>query len=400
MGTMTQQKAGGRQGQLLLPVLAEMERRGGRAATRDLYEPVAEAVGAGPAERAARVRAGGGTVPAFERDVRWAQQAARLRGLARRAGPSDWVLTGRGRDALRSARPGIVVTVFETAAGVALWGCCEDALGHVDDGSVALLMTSPPYPLLREKDYGNVAEREYVDWLVRIAEGWGRKMTSDGSVVLNLGDAWLRGHPCLSLYQERLLVRLHEQLGYNLCARYAWHNPAKMPAPAEWVTVRRVRAKPSLESVLWLSRSKDPKADNRKVLVPYGESMLASIRAGGQRAARKPSGHGQAEGAFARDNGGAIPPTLITAPNTGHEAYTRLCRERGLPVHPARFPRALPEHFIRLTTDPGDLVADPFGGSFVTAAVAEDLGRRWVSCDRVLDYVMGGRTRFPHAAGA
>lgn len=104
-------------------------------------------------------------------------------------------------------------------------------------------------------------------------------------------------------------------------------------------------------------------------------------------------------GAFGRDNGGAIPGNLLQAANTeSNSDYIRACKENGLPVHPARFPAALPEFFIKLLTQIDDHVFDPFGGSLTTAAVAERLQRRWTSSDCVLDYLEGGRHRFPAAA--
>jgi DNA modification methylase len=283
--------------------------------------------------------------------------------------------------------------------GTALWAAAEDAVGYVEDGSVQLIVTSPPYPLLRQKAYGNASAQDYLDWFVKLAASWPQKLTPDGSIVLNLGDVWEAGQPTVSVYQERLLLRLIDDLGWQLCQRFAWQNPSKLPAPAEWVTIRRVRVKPSLEQVFWLTpANRQPYADNRMVLTPYSARMQARLAEGGERAAKRPSGYEFAEHAFAHDNGGAIPGSLITAPNTvSNDRYLQRCREEGLPAHPARFPAALPEFFIKFLTRPGDIVADWFGGSSTTGEVAERLGRRWITCDRVLAYVLGSRHRFPQA---
>lgn len=389
------------QSQLVLPLLEAMGEAGGRASASDVYDDVATRIGLDAGFRSARAAAGGQSFNAFERDVRWAQQRAKLQGLMRPIGEGDWIITGKGERSLRTSRPGLVVTVFVTPSGQALYGSCEDAIGMLEDGSVNLIFTSPPYPLLHKKTYGNVDERTYVDWFLRIAEQWPRKLARDGSVAINLADVWRKGEPTISLYQERLLVRLEDELGLKLCQRFAWQNPSKMPVPAEWVTVRRVRVKPSLEQVYWLSASDQPYADNRQVLTPYSDRMAERIAGGGERAAKRPGGYAMRDGSFSADNGGAIPGNLITAPNTeSNSAYIRQCKAAGLPVHPARFPAALPEFFVKLLTRTGDHVLDPFAGSLTTAAVAERLGRRWTACDTAYDYLAGAMARFDGARTA
>jgi len=146
------------------------------------------------------------------------------------------------------------------------------------------------------------------------------------------------------------------------------------------------------ESIFWLGKGENPKANNRRVLRPYAEGAKHIGRADAGK--KRPSGHGDWKSGFQIDHGGSIPPNLIVAANsTSNDAYCRRCREQGLPVHPARFPAAIPEMLINLTTDPGDLVYDPFGGSCMTAAVCEKLGRRWVTNDKSLAYLQGGALR-------
>ncbi|TAL80690.1 MAG: DNA methylase [Candidimonas sp.] len=387
------------QQQFVLPLLDCMENHGGKATPQDVYDGVATKLGVADEHRHEQILIAGKAVNTFERSCRWSMQKAKAMGLIAPVGRHAWELTGKGKDALHRATPGIVITVFTTADGIALFGRAEDAVAHIDDGSISLVFGSPPYPLLREKQYGNLAANQYIDWLLRIADTWPRKMTSNGSVVLNLGDAYNRGEPSLSLYQERLLIRLEDELGWKLCQRFAWHNPSKMPTPAEWVTVRRVRLKSSLEQIYWLAPKEMPYADNRAVQVPYSEAMKARIAAGGEARRNRPSGHKLAAGAFATDNGGAIANNLLIAANTSsNDSYQRLCRERGLPPHPARFPAELPEFFLKLCTRPGETTFDPFSGSFQTGAVAERLGRKWIGTEIHLEYILGGATRFPNAA--
>lgn len=121
---------------------------------------------------------------------------------------------------------------------------------------------------------------------------------------------------------------------------------------------------------------------------------MKSLLKNGYQPKARPSGHVISE-KFGRDNGGSVPPNLLAIANTeSTSAYQEYCRERGLDIHPARFPAALPEYFIRMTTDPGDFVFDPFGGSCVTGAVAEALGRRWACVELNAAYLEGAVARF------
>ncbi|MFP3637728.1 DNA methyltransferase [Paraburkholderia sp. SIMBA_054] len=387
------------QQQFVLPLLDALENEGGKVCTRDLYDQVALKLGVSEEQRNESVVIGGKRFNAFERTVRWGQQRAKAMGLAAPVGKSTWVLTGKGSDALHAAAPGIVITIFTTDDGIALFGRAEEAIGHIQDESVQLLFTSPPYPILRPKQYGGTTSAAiWVEWFCRIAETWPKKMTANSSIVLNTGDAYEPGEPSMSLYQERLLIRLADDLGWKLCQRYAWNNASRLPSPAQWVTVTRQRVKTSLEQIYWLAPKEMPYADNRGVLVPYSDAMRSRLDAGGEKGKKRPSGHHLAAGAFSVDNGGAIPGNLLSFANSSsNDSYQKLCREQGLPVHPARFPAGIAEHFVKLTTKPGDLVFDPFSGSFTTGAVAESLGRKWIGSELMLDYALGGANRFPQA---
>jgi site-specific DNA-methyltransferase (cytosine-N4-specific) len=114
----------------------------------------------------------------------------------------------------------------------------------------------------------------------------------------------------------------------------------------------------------------------------------------GYKAKKRPSGHDISE-KFSIDNGAAIPPNLIAIPNTeSNSYYLRYCEEKGHKPHPARFPAELPEYFIRMLTDSGDLVIDPFAGSCVTGEVCERLNRRWICIELLEDYCEAALGRF------
>ena len=268
-----------------------------------------------------------------------------------------------------------------------------DVMGKSAPGSVHLIMTSPPFALTRKKDYGNEQEDAYLRWFQPFAEQFFRILRDDGSLVIDLGGAWKPGAPVRSLYHFKLLILLCEEFGFHLAQEFYWWNPSKLPTPAEWVNVRRVRVKDAVNTVWWLSKTPWPRASNRRVLQPYSDSMKGLL-ATGYRAKRRPSGHEISKN-FARDNGAAIPPNLIALPNTESNSwYLRYCNENAIRPHPARFPAALPEYFIRMLTDPGDQVLDPFAGSCVTGEVAERLERRWICVEREQDYLRGAKGRF------
>ena len=291
--------------------------------------------------------------------------------------------------------PASLVSTFEkTHHGEILLGDSRGyLLNKASPNSVDLIMTSPPFGLVRKKSYGNEDADQYCDWFRPFAEGFRRVLKDSGSLVIDIGGSWIPGRPTRSLYHFKLLVMLVEEFGFHLCQEhYAW-NPSKLPAPAEWVNVRRIRVKDAVNCVWWLSKTPFPKANNRRVLKPYSKSMKQLLR-DGYTAKLRPSGHDISE-KFRKDNGGSVPPNLLAIPNTesnGH--YQEHCRRENLPIHPARFPAQLPEYFIRFLTDPGDVVVDPFAGSCVTGVVAENLGRRWVCCELSEEYLLGGLARF------
>jgi site-specific DNA-methyltransferase (cytosine-N4-specific) len=286
------------------------------------------------------------------------------------------------------------IPAYTTRWGQAYHADALEILQTLPDDSVGLVLTSPPFALRRKKAYGNVAADEYVDWLWPFAQEIHRVLQPDGSFVLDLGGAWNPGRGTRSLYQYELVLRLSRI--FHLAQEVYWYNPCKLPTPAEWVTIRRTRVKDAVNVIWWFGKTEEPRADNRQVLRPYSRSMRRLLRDGYQPA-RRPSQHDIGPH-FRRDNGGAIPPNLLEVPNTrSADAYIRACRDAGLPIHPARFPPAIPEFFVRFLTEPGQLVVDPFAGSNVTGQVAEALERRWLSVEINGDYVAGSRLRFAEA---
>ncbi len=220
-----------------------------------------------------------------------------------------------------------------------------------------------------------------------------RILKRNGSFVLDIGGSWVKGQPTRSIYQFELLVVLCRELGFHLAQDFYWWNPAKLPTPAEWVTVRRVRVKDAVNQVWWLSKSPWPKASNTRVLQPYSSSMRTLLKKG-YKPSMRPSGH-DISSQFNSDNGAAIPPNLIASANTeSNSSYISYCKDKGIKPHPARFPKDIPEYFVRMLTDEGDMVVDPFAGSCVTGEVCERLGRRWKCIEIEEAYLQGALGRF------
>lgn len=319
----------------------------------------------------------------------------RAKALSRRPraqhGLSAWALTVDSQ----KSHPVVLIDrepTYRASFGAMFAGDAAELLSMLPPSCVDLVVTSPPYALHFKKEYGNADKEQYLEWFRPFGEQMFRVLSPTGSLVLNIGGSYNAGMPTRSLYHFRLLLMLCDEIGFHLAQECFWYNPAKLPSPAEWVNVRRLRIKDSVEYVWWLSKSPNPKADNRKVLTDYSPDMRRLLQRG-YRAKQRPSGH-KITPKFS-DQGGSIPANLLVRGNNeSNSDYIRRCEERGLKPHPARFPAALPEFYIKFLTDQADLVLDPFAGSNTTGAVAEQLERRWLSFEIESRYVEASRVRF------
>lgn len=319
---------------------------------------------------------------------------------------------------------------YDTDWGAAYLGDSLELMGEIPDDSIDLIFTSPPFALVRKKEYGNVDAALYLEWFKPFAQEFYRILKPQGSLVIEIGGSWLKGYPVRSLYHFELVIALCKPveaggLGFYLAQDLYWYNPAKLPTPAEWVTIRRERVKDAVNPIWWFAKNPHPKANNHRVLRPYSSAMKNLLKNGYDPKLR-PSGH-DISTKFQRDRGGAIPPNLIngqdgsqeigtpilaefdglvsqdlvqpvnviSASNTAsNDYYQRRCKETQLKPHPARFPQALPEFIINLCTEPGDIVLDPFAGSNMTGRVAETLERHWLAFEIHEPYLAASRFRF------
>jgi len=299
-------------------------------------------------------------------------------------------------DRMTQVSPETAVPAYRTRHGATYAGDSLDLLAGLPDNSINLVMTSPPFALQREKEYGNKEQAEYIEWLSQFAVLVRQKLRDDGSLVLDLGGAYRRGVPVRSLYNFRIPIHFCDNLGFYLAEDFYWFNPSKLPSPIEWVNKRKVRAKDSVNTVWWFGKSEWPRADVTHVLTEYSDRMkkLLADPDAFYQPKKRPSGHDIGKG-FGKANAGAIPSNLLQIPNSGSNgAYLRNCKLIGVKAHPARFPPKLPEFFIRFLTAPGDLVVDIFAGSNTTGAVAEAEGRNWLAFEERIDYVAASLFRF------
>lgn len=325
---------------------------------------------------------------------------------------SDW---GQSYDVIFEPEPSpgswASRSIYETKLGAAF---CSDTLKVLDSsrfkknrGKVQLVFTSPPFPLNTKKKYGNMQGEAYIEWFAQFAPKLRDMVTDDGSIVIEIGNAWEPRRPVMSTLVLRALLQFLEAGDLNLCQEFVWYNPARLPSPVQWVNVERSRVKDAFTRIWWMSPVDRPKADNRRVLREYSESMKKLIKSGKYNAGRRPSEHVIGKDSFKTNNKGAIPPNVLDgdlAPSLGtllkgtntHNAdqYQKFCRDRDIEQHPARMPPDLVEFFVKFLTDKGDTVFDPFAGSNTTGAVAERLGRKWLSCEANWDYAASSISRF------
>lgn len=261
-------------------------------------------------------------------------------------------------------------------------------------GKVDLILTSPPYPLAAPKAYGNKVGEEYRSELLDIFSLAMPLLSDKGSLVIEIGNAWEKGVPEMQTLPVETLLSIKNQLNLKLCQMFIWDNPNKMPGPANWVNIKRIRVKDSFTHIWWLSKSNFPKADNRNVLSPYKNGMERLLDSKKYNRGTRPSGHSVGDGFLTR-NEGSIPSSVLRYSNSKEsDEYKKWCDLQGLQRHPARMPADLAKFFINLTTDVGDLIFDPFGGSNTTGRAAEDLSRNWVVTEMSQTYIEGSKGRF------
>lgn len=380
----------------------------GQLDNQQLYAQVAKTSGIGAAEASAKAPVGKSAQKRnlFERKVRWYQQTLKHAGILQKVEGERgvWQLAKPAAKDLHRLDSGVSVVGFSTELGVAILGSCETVFASID-APITLVVTSPPYPLASARKYGNPPEHLYVDWICQTLEPVVKHLVPGGSICLNISnDIFMPGSPARSLYRERLVLALCDRLGLHKMDELIWVNPSKPPGPYQYASKARTQLNVGYEPVYWFTN--DPfrvKSNNRRVLQAHTDKHLALMARGGEQreGAHSDGAYSMRKGAYGAMTEGRIPRNVLTY---GHRCaeqsgYKQAAREQGLPPHGAPMPLKLASFLVEFLSEPGDLVADPFSGSFTTAHAAERLGRRWLGTECMVEYVLGAAHRFRQAQG-
>lgn len=293
----------------------------------------------------------------------------------------------------------IIKKTFSTKLGAAYNASIEDFLeskeGEALQGKVQLIFTSPPFPLVVPKKYGNKIGEDYLNWMADLSPKLSKLLKPNGSLVIEIGNAWDKGVPTMSTLPLKTLMAVAETGELKICQQMIWHNTAKLPGPATWVNIKRERITDSFTHIWWYSPSDHPKASNTRVLQPYKGGMVKLLKNQKYNSGSRASGHNISKTGFLKQNKGAIPSSAILMANTAVDRnYSAWCKKEGIDLHPARMPIGLADFFIKFLSTPGDIVFDPFGGSCTTGKSAEDLKRKWICTEQNSEYLRGAKGRF------
>jgi len=240
-------------------------------------------------------------------------------------------------------------------------------LGMLDDDSVDLVVTSPPYAERRKNTYGGIPADKYVEWFLPISAELLRVLKPTGSFVLNIKEGTHGGERQTYVYELALALR---KQGWLFVDEMIWHKTNPFP------TGNKNRLKDGFERCYHFAQTKDFK------FFPDAVRTKSTSKWAGDNQRRKNKGahrttNGSGMNMSRRVVGDLVRPSnVVTMPSSSLNIG-----------HPAVFPLGLPEFFVRLMTEVGDFVLDPFMGSGSTALAARGLGRRYVGAELSEDYL-------------
>ncbi|MBN1572672.1 MAG: site-specific DNA-methyltransferase [Deltaproteobacteria bacterium] len=244
-------------------------------------------------------------------------------------------------------------------------GDCEEVLRSFPDNSVDLIVTSPPYADSRRNTYGGVHPDRYVEWFLPKSEDFLRVLTETGTFILNIKERVANGER--HTYVIELILKMRKQ-GWLWTEEYIWHK--KNCFPGKWPN----RFRDAWERLLQFNKNKQFKMFQEEVMVPMGD--WAKTRLNNLSETDKTRDESKVESGFGKNISNWVGREMAYPTNVLHLATE--CANRS---HSATFPYALPEWFIKLFTEVGDVVLDPFLGSGSTAVAAKRLGRSYIGID-------------------
>jgi DNA modification methylase len=344
----------------------------------------------------------------FKRKIRWQQQTMKQLGLLERVEDkkATWRLTEQGKSklgVLHQISSDYKMIAFSTKLGLAIWADSTTLYSNLDI-PITLCLSSPPYPLNATKAYGNVTQKEYVDWICKAIEPIIKNLRDGGSIVLNLGnDVFIQKSPARSTYRERMIIAFEDNLGLYKMDEIPWINKSKPPGPTYWASITRQQLNCAWEPIYWFTNNPIKcLSNNNRVLQPHSEQHLKYLQNKhliNEYRINSDGAHIVRNTSYNNITKGKIPKNIF---ERGHKCkdqdeYKKYCKEINIPYHGASFPLDLAKFFISFLSDEEDLIVDPFGGSLTVAKGAEELNRRWLSSDNIWQYLRGAFGRFKTA---
>jgi DNA modification methylase len=262
-----------------------------------------------------------------------------------------------------------------------LLGDCGDILKDLPDNSVDLIFTSPPYADQRKKTYGGVSPDDYVAWFLPKTEQFLRVLKPTGTFVLNIKERVVDGER--HTYVIELILEMRKQ-GWLWTEEFMWHK--RNSYPGKWPN----RFRDNWERLIQFNKSKKFNMYQESVMVPVGD--WAKDRLSNLSETDKTRDESRVGSGFGKNVSNWLGRDLVYPTNVIHMATE--CSNRN---HSAAFPIELPKWFIKLFTQPDDVVLDPFVGSGTTAVAAIQLGRRYSGIDLSPEYVEMSRNRLADA---
>jgi len=249
-------------------------------------------------------------------------------------------------------------------------GDCEEILKKIPDNSVDLIFTSPPYADQRKKTYGGIHPDNYVAWFLPKTEHMLRVLKPTGTFVLNIKERVVNGER--STYIMELVLGMRNQ-GWLWTEEFIWHK--KNCYPGKWPN----RFRDAWERLLQFNKNKQFNMYQEEVMVPTGD--WAKTRLKNLSETDKKRDESKVGSGFGKKISNWLTRDKAYPTNVLHLATE--CNNKN---HSAAFPESLPEWFIKLFTQVGDTVMDPFMGSGTTNIVANRMRRSSVGIELVPEY--------------